>query len=410
MKKHTLIFLWVVLPIFSSLNAQVTPFPCAYLQVPDMSPTHKFAAGLNLVDGFSQFQAVAYYGLLDKLDLGVRLVPYMGDIDFNGGLALSSSVYWQIWKTNAFLLGGDASFSLPLGKVPSYHFEHGSVYHIPLGLSGALTMQWRFLYFGLGGVGFYDIQEKGPDTDMRDDEEIKYKPKNRKLSYVRPFMGLSFGKKYRIFIEFNLFGIDDTWGPKNALYEPSEAVFSSASTVGLGFLYTFGTHVQATEKKPADPQSDQTNTIPLIETRKIFKGSFYGGITATAGFGLGVLGGIYSVRFTDSDMGGWALLIYPIVGAFAGYPFGVPVGVCSVGKTKGEKGSLIWTIGGTLLGTGVGTLLAPVTAGLSYIVLIPMGATIGYNISARNHLHKTALIDRDITFQQTGLTMFTIDF
>ena len=98
-----------------------------------------------------------------------------------------------------------------------------------------------------------------------------------------------------------------------------------------------------------------------------------------AGFGLGSLAGIGAARSMDkgeSNDPGLRRLAAFMVGASAGYIIGCPLGMSAVDPDD----RFLNTLAGSLLGAGVGVLIGSVTirnAGESFILLSPIGATIG---------------------------------
>jgi hypothetical protein len=65
-----------------------------------------------------------------------------------------------------------------------------------------------------------------------------------------------------------------------------------------------------------------------------------------------------------------------------GYPLGVAAGVAIEGNLGGRRGSPLAALAGSLIGAIPGVLLAPMTAGGSYFVSIPVGSIWIFNKTA----------------------------
>jgi hypothetical protein len=106
----------------------------------------------------------------------------------------------------------------------------------------------------------------------------------------------------------------------------------------------------------------------------------------------GVLGGIvvsavtaavlYPMVTREGD-DGWGTLGAIAGGVILGYPIGVTGGVYLAGRGPSRTGSLLATAGGALAGALLGGALAPPSGGATYLLLVPAGATAGFNLTRR---------------------------
>lgn len=111
-------------------------------------------------------------------------------------------------------------------------------------------------------------------------------------------------------------------------------------------------------------------------TGQIFTGAF-GGVVGAAAVGFGYY---YAVERGTHE---WAGLGAIVLGALVGYPAGAAAGVYLISSREEQTGSLLATLGGAAAGAVVGGVLAGPTQGLSYLALVPIGATAGFNLTRR---------------------------
>jgi hypothetical protein len=106
----------------------------------------------------------------------------------------------------------------------------------------------------------------------------------------------------------------------------------------------------------------------------------------------GVLGGIVGSAVTAAVLyplvtregdDGWGALGAIAGGLILGYPVGATGGVYLAGRGPDRTGSLLATAGGALAGALVGGVLAPPSGGATYLLLVPAGATAGFNLTRR---------------------------
>jgi hypothetical protein len=124
------------------------------------------------------------------------------------------------------------------------------------------------------------------------------------------------------------------------------------------------------------PQPDRPPLTSARVAGQIAAGAAGGAVGAL------VLAGTLAYAWRHDDEG-WGALAGLGVGAFIGYPIGSTAGVQLAGEFGGRRGSLLATAAGSAAGAVAGALLGPVSGGLSYVVLVPVGGAIGFNITRR---------------------------
>lgn len=103
-----------------------------------------------------------------------------------------------------------------------------------------------------------------------------------------------------------------------------------------------------------------------------------GGAVGALALGLGL-----SAASRDAD-NGWGELAGAVVGVVVGYPIGATGGVYLAGRSGRQTGSGLATFAGSVVGALAGAALAEQTEGISYVALVPIGATVGFNLTRRN--------------------------
>ena len=103
-------------------------------------------------------------------------------------------------------------------------------------------------------------------------------------------------------------------------------------------------------------------------------------VSAAVGCGTGLagalLGSVYANRYGAGDLGD---IGYLIAGGMIGYTLGSFGGTILDGRLQGEKGSILWTLGGTVVGFGIGMPLA----GIGAFFGAPILGTVAHNYSLR---------------------------
>lgn len=84
--------------------------------------------------------------------------------------------------------------------------------------------------------------------------------------------------------------------------------------------------------------------------------------------------------FADAE---WGALSTVAGGVLLGYPAGATAGVYLVGNRGSQRGSYFATLVGAVAGAATALPLVNATNGVSYLVLVPVGATTGFTLSRR---------------------------
>ncbi len=130
----------------------------------------------------------------------------------------------------------------------------------------------------------------------------------------------------------------------------------------------------------------QYKKVPQQKTGKIFGELLFGSIGS---FGFGYIGAVIGASLTTQEgwFSGW---IEAALGYLIGSTLGSSIGVYMIGVSGDETGSFGTTLGGSILGTGIGIGLLYMTAEnnaemgfISFTLAQSAGATIAYNASAR---------------------------
>lgn len=138
----------------------------------------------------------------------------------------------------------------------------------------------------------------------------------------------------------------------------------------------------ATLAAEAEPEPEGP---PPLSGGRVLGEFLLGGVTGA----VGVVGGAYigyGLETSGGCGGEWCGIGGMIVGGFVGYTLAAPIGVYAVGSSGDQTGSFGWTYGGSLIGGGVGILLAAsgseggAVLGLASPLI---GAMIGFNATRR---------------------------
>ncbi len=128
-------------------------------------------------------------------------------------------------------------------------------------------------------------------------------------------------------------------------------------------------------------QQSNNQNKPPIKTEKIIAE-----LTASALTGAGLaLASMYIYASTHKSSTGWDALAGTILVGGLAYPVGNTLGAYYVGNSGNEKGSFWAAFGGSAAGVavsvGIISLLQSGNVGFLYLILPPVGAVIGHNLS-----------------------------
>ena len=153
-------------------------------------------------------------------------------------------------------------------------------------------------------------------------------------------------------------------------------------------FYTYATLENGNNGFYYNAKNDKTDNInkreiPPLNLLRI-SGELVAGVGAgyVAGIGLGVTG--VTLAFAAGAPAEFSTMGYGFLGFIIGYPIGNTIGVYLIGNLGDETGEFWNTLLGSIIG-GIGGFyfIATTTEYLPYIVLSPIGATIGFNLSRR---------------------------
>lgn len=100
--------------------------------------------------------------------------------------------------------------------------------------------------------------------------------------------------------------------------------------------------------------------------------------------GTAVVGSVSYLYLVSGDLDnreGHGVLVAAALAVLVGYPAGAATGVYLHGARNNEGGSLLLTLGGAALGAVAGSVLAPYSLGVGYVLLVPYAAGMAYNAS-----------------------------
>lgn len=123
---------------------------------------------------------------------------------------------------------------------------------------------------------------------------------------------------------------------------------------------------------------------PPISSAKI-TAEISGGIClgALLGIGGGLIGYLFTASENSQDFESLKGLLGAMLGFAIAYPIGSVIGVYAIGNTGNETGSFAATLGGGVLGVGVGYWTIAMGHGYAALLWPPIGATIGFNVTRR---------------------------
>lgn len=332
----------------------------------------------------SRFQLAGGYAIWDRLDLGVRLVPSLGD----PAVALAAEAGFAAFRPGNWTIGTVFGGSVSFGKVRTFHYQHGTVHHGMQGASLDVTAAWKWLYFGKGGLYLRDIREYMPNPPGVYDFAGRYPEYD--LFTVRDFLGVRFGSEFRFNFEIAL--MDD--GVYNLWFEPSEPFASSPFTFGFAITWSpsrsGGIPESGTSKPHAGPVAPETRPDTGVaspgrspfDSDQYWRSVKFGAIAS----GLGLVAGIAAGSMVDDEENYFfpPEMIYGMTGAVLAIPVGNVWGVYSDPKYRRQTRSPMWTLAGTAAGFGASLLLAPVTGGLSFYFVAPLGTVMGFRYGLGN--------------------------
>lgn len=382
--------LWLAAGLFSApIQAEAPLFPTSRLLVPGLLERGEYGLGFawsggRLASENSRFQLLGSYALLDRVDLGLLLIPDFGD----RALGVAGQAGVDAFRAGNWTLGAVLGGSYSLGDLETIHFQHGTVRHGMLGASLELTAAWKWLYFGMGALYLRDAREyatPAPDP-LTGNPELAGKYLDYDMGTPRQFLGARFGSDWKFNFEIAL--MDDKI--YNLWIEPSDPIATPVFTYGFAITWHPTYQSQAPDgSAPKPPMGDMKKPdlgLPpaspsLFDSRQYWRATGYGAIASAVGMVAGIAAG--SLVSEQEDAFFPPEVLYGMAGAILAIPVGSVWGVYMDPRYQGKARSLGWTAAGTAGGFGVSVLLAPVTGGLSFYFALPMGTVMGFQYGLR---------------------------
>jgi uncharacterized membrane protein YeaQ/YmgE (transglycosylase-associated protein family) len=271
-----------------------------------------------------------------------------------------------------------------LGEKEVYGYQQGPVKHRMLGASGDFVAAWKWLYLGIGAQYLRDLRTFLATTDQFGNPfELSGQYPEYDLTVIREFIGVTFGNDLRFNFEMML--MDDA--AYHIYTEPGDPIFTAPLTLSFAMVWSPSRMTKPESKERERRNFSEASTgssipriapppRPLFDNDRYWRSVKYGSIASAIGLVTGVVAG----SLMGSD--GSEFFPLPVIYGWAGSVLGVPVGTLTAAYTdpefKNTPKSHFMTLAGTAVGFGGSLLHFPVTAGLSFYFVVPLGSAIGF--------------------------------